>query len=310
MLDSFSAFKDSINNIYLQLTDYNFWDNVFEEAMFYVVLFTAMFIAQKIVDVFFNRYFKRLHLSAEAKGRAINQKRYNTLSAAFRKMFSVAIWIVALFIVLAHYDVNYAAILTGAGAVGIFFGIAGKDIIMDLYVGLMVLAEDQYRVGDVVWISADHSGAVEEINLRTVVLRDIDGNVHIVPHSQAQAIKNMTYDFSRVNVEVGVAYDSDIEKVKDVVNSVGTSLVNDEAYRHYIIKAIHFDRVLSFDESQITIRALGDVKAGKQWEISGAFNVRLKEAFDKNGIEIPFPQRVMHMTTDKKPAPKATKTKK
>jgi small conductance mechanosensitive channel len=304
MFEAFSTYTDKIKEFFQPIADPIFWEGVFEEALFYVFLFTAMFIAQKLVDVFFDRYFKKLHLNAEAKGRTINQKRYNTLSAAFRKLFSVAIWIVAIFIVLAHYDVNYAAILTGAGAVGIFFGIAGKDIIMDLYVGLMVLAEDQYRVGDVVWISADHSGAVEEINLRTVVLRDIDGNVHIVPHSQAQAIKNMTYDFSRVNVEVGVAYDSDIEKVKEVVDSVGTSLVNDEAYREYILKAIHFDRVLSFDESQITIRALGDVKAGKQWEISGVFNVKLKEAFDKNGIEIPFPQRVIRNVEAKPKKPK------
>ncbi|MCA9350689.1 mechanosensitive ion channel family protein [Candidatus Saccharibacteria bacterium] len=270
------------------------------------LILVAMFVAQKVIDFVTNRYFDRAYEAQAKKNKIkISKKRYDTLSRAFRQVASFIIWIIGIFAILSVFNVNVAALLAGAGVAGVAFGIAGKDIIMDLYVGMMVLLEDQYRVGDVITIDQDHGGTVEEITLRTVRLRDIDGNAHIVPHSLARAIINKTYGYSNVTVELGVAYDADIEKVKQLINSVGQEMALDELYKGVFMEPIEYKTMLRFDESQMTVRAQGKVQPGKQWSVASDFRVRIKQAFDSNGIEIPFPQRVIRQINED--ASKATK---
>lgn len=281
------------------------FSRLLEHLLFFAILFGVLYVIQKVVDFLIVKYFETAYKRASTKSKHSDKLRYDTLANALQKIFSFVLVAVAGLAALSHFNVDTAFLLSGAGALGIFLGIAGKDILMDLYTGAMVLIEDQYTLGDVIIINDDHAGAVEDITLRTVVLRDIDGNLHYVPHSQAQSVINMTPDFSRVKLDVGVAYDADLEKVKKVINEVGEALANDEDWKADFIKPIAFDRTLSFDESAVTVRALGDVQPGRQWAVSGEFNVRLKAAFDKNGIEIPFPQRVMHMVQD----PKAKRAK-
>lgn len=269
------------------------------EVLFLAIILVSTIILVKVLNSVIDKYFQQIYKAAKKTGRASNQKRYDTLARAIKSMARAMVWSLAGIIVLAHYVPNPAALLTGAGAIGIFVGIAGKDIVMDIYVGLMALIEDQYRVGDVIVIDQDHTGTVEDITLRTVKLRDLDGNVHIVPHSMARAIINKTYDYSMVNIELGAAYDSDIEKVKHVINETGLQLASDPLWKEFIIEPVHYQTMLRFDESQLVFRVLGMVKPGKQWEIASEFRIRIKEAFDQNNIEIPFPQRVIRNISEK-----------
>jgi small conductance mechanosensitive channel len=200
------------------------------------------------------------------------------------------------------------ALLTGAGAIGVFFGIAGKDIVMDFYVGMMALIEDQYRVGDVIWIDQDHFGTVEDINLRSVKLRDIDGNIHVVPHSLARAIINKTFDYSTVNIEISVGYTSDIEEVKTILNQVGTDLYQDSAWTEKFIEPIQYQTLLQFDKSQITLRAQGKVKSGDQWSVASEYRIRIKAAFDTHGIEVPLGTNVIRAINQTTSSTKKTKS--
>lgn len=284
-------------------------NTILNESLFLIIIVVAAVFLVKTLNIAVDKYFQQLYKAAKKTGRASSKKRYDTLSRAIKSMVKAAVWCLAGIIILAHYVPNPAALVTGAGAIGIFFGIAGKDIVMDIYVGLMALVEDQYRVGDVIVIDADHSGSVEDITLRTVKLRDIDGNVHIVPHSMARSIINKTYDYSMVNVELGAAYNSDIDIVKEVINETGLKLANDPVWKSVIIEPVHYQTMLRFDESQLTFRALGMVKPGKQWEVASEFRIRIKEAFDNNDIEIPLPQRVIRNVTEK-PATKKPRSKK
>lgn len=260
-----------------------------------VLILIIMFISQRIIDLITNKFFQRAYES-KIKNSKINieKKRFDTLAKAFRQIASVIIWIIGLSIILSTLGLNLGPLLAGVGVLGVAIGIAGKDIIMDLYVGMMVLLEDQYRVGDVITIDQDHSGTVEDITLRTVKLRDIDGAIHVVPHSLARSIINKTYDYSNVNVEIGVSYDSDIETIKSIIYQIGTEMAEDKEMKNYFIEPIKYQTLLRFDESQITVRAQGKVIPGKQWAVASDFRLRLKKAFDMNGIDIPFPQRVVH----------------
>ena len=128
-------------------------------------------------------------------------------------------------------------------------------------------------------------------------LRDLDGTVHNVPHGEIKTVSNLSKQFARVNLEIGVSYSADIEKVIEVVNEVGNSLAEDPMWSDKIISAPQFLRINDFADSAVIIKILGDTKPLMQWDVSGELRKRLKIAFDKNGIEIPFPQRVIHQNS-------------
>ena len=172
-------------------------------------------------------------------------------------------------------------------------GFGAQFLIRDVIAGMFLILENQYRVGDVVKVGGV-SGMVEEITLRKTTLRDLDGIVHHVPNGEIKDASNYSKTFSRVNLDVGVSYSSDIEKVIKVVNMVGKDLAENPEWKGKIIKAPQFLRVDDFADSAVVIKILGDTQPLKQWEVTGELRKRLKIAFDKNGIEIPFPQRVVH----------------
>lgn len=137
-------------------------------------------------------------------------------------------------------------------------------------------------------------GLVEEISLRMTTLRDLDGTVHHVPHGDIKKVSNLSKNFARVNLNIGVAYNTNLEHVIEVVNRTGNELAQDKQYKPLIIQPPQFLRVDDFADSAIVIKILGETKPLKQWEVTGEFRKRIKIAFDKEGIEIPFPQRVIH----------------
>jgi len=107
-------------------------------------------------------------------------------------------------------------------------------------------------------------------------------------------VSNLSKEFARVNLDLGVSYSSDLESVVRVINATGEALANDDVWKHDIIKPIVFERVTDFADSAIMVKVLGDTRPLRQWAVAGEFRKRIKIAFDKEGIEIPFPQRVVH----------------
>ena len=183
--------------------------------------------------------------------------------------------------------------LAGAGIVGLAFGFGGQYLIRDVIAGLFIILENQYRIGDVVELGAV-SGTVEDISLRRTVLRDLNGTVHFVPHGEVKTVSNQSKSFSRVNLDVRVAYGSDIEKVRDVVDRAGRELAEDPQWRECITKAPAFVRVHDLAESAVVVKILGETRPLKQWEVAGELRRRLLDAFARQGIEIPLPQVVVH----------------
>ena len=195
--------------------------------------------------------------------------------------------------ILSEAGMDTAPLIAGAGIIGLAFGFGGQYLIKDLIAGFFIILENQYRIGDVVCFG-DTCGLVEKINLRTTILRDLDGTVHHMPNGEIKVASNLSKFFARVNLNIGIAYNSDLEKVIRVVNKVGNQLAEDKNWKEMIIKPLQFLRVDDFGDSAIIIKILGETKPIKQWDVAGEFRKRLKIAFDKNGIEIPFPQRVIH----------------
>ncbi|HUX48386.1 MAG TPA: mechanosensitive ion channel family protein [Dehalococcoidia bacterium] len=216
------------------------------------------------------------------------EKRTNTLVSIFKGIGRVFIVIVVIMMILPELGVDIVPLVAGLGIAGFALGFGAQYLIRDLIAGIFIIMENQYRVGDVVRV-ADIGGLVEEITLRKTVLRDLDGIVHHVPNGEIRAASNFTRRFARVNLNISVAYDTDLDHAISVINRVGKELANDEKWREKIISPPKVERVDNLGDSGIEIKILGDVKPIQQWAVMGELRLRLKKAFDVEGIEIPWP---------------------
>jgi small-conductance mechanosensitive channel len=216
------------------------------------------------------------------------KKRADTLAGVLVTTGQVLIITVSTFMILSELGINIAPVLAGVGIVGLAIGFGAQSLVKDIIAGIFVVAEDQYRVGDVVNV-ADKGGLVEEINLRRTVLRDLDGTVHVVPNGEIRVASNLTKEWSRVNLNISVAYGEDLDRVMAVINRVGQELAEDPVWAPLILKAPQALRVDNLGDSGIEIKILGDTQPIKQWDVMGELRKRLKKAFDKEGIEIPWP---------------------
>ncbi len=183
---------------------------------------------------------------------------------------------------------NIAPVLTGAGVLGLAVGFGAQSLVKDVIAGLFIIMENQYRKGDVVSI-AGASGEVEEINLRRTVLRDMDGVYHVVPNGQITVASNYTKQLSRINLNIGVSYDTDLDEAIRVINQVGKDLAADPVWAARIVNPPRALRVDNLGDSAVEIKIIGETKPSQQWDVTGELRLRLKKAFDAAGIEIPWP---------------------
>ncbi len=216
------------------------------------------------------------------------EKRMNTLLSIFKGVGRVFIVIVGIMMILSEVGVAIAPVLAGFGIAGIAIGFGAQYLIRDLIAGIFIIMENQYRVGDVARV-ADIAGLVEEVHLRKTVLRDLDGIVHHVPNGEIRVASNFTRHFARVNLDISVAYDTDLDHAISVINRVCKALAEDENWRNVIKSTPQALRVNNLGSSGIDIKILGDVKPMQQWAVMGELRLRLKKAFDAEGIEIPWP---------------------
>ncbi|MFC2063350.1 mechanosensitive ion channel family protein [Chloroflexota bacterium] len=216
------------------------------------------------------------------------KKRTDTLSSVFVGTARVLIAVIVLFMILSEVGIDITPALAGLGIAGIAVGFGAQYLIRDLIAGVFIIMENQYRVGDVAKV-ADITGLVEEVNLRKTVLRDLDGIVHHVPNGEIKTASNYSRHFARVNLDISVAYGTDLDHAIRVINRVGQELANDEEWSKLIIKTPYVLRVNKLGDSGIDIKILGDVKPMHQWAVMGELRLRLKKAFDAENIEIPWP---------------------
>ena len=222
------------------------------------------------------------------------QKNIETLSGVLTRAATLTITVGTVFLVMDQIGVDLAPLLVAAGAVAIGVGFAVQNLIRDVLSGSFIILENQYRIGDVVNI-AGIGGLVEDINLRRTVLRDLDYKQHYIPNGQITTTTNYTKDKSRVNINIGVAYKTDLQHAFDVLNRVGQELADDEEWGPIILDPIQVLRVDAFGESAIEIKVLGEVLPIRQWDVAGQYRMRVKSAFDAEDIEIPFPHLTLYM---------------
>lgn len=276
----------------IQITN-TLWSWVISDGVKILVIILVAIIANKIIKKVIEKVVRKMVISVPGeKGPDAEKRREDTIIAIFYGTVRVVIWIVVLIMILDSVGVAIAPILAAAGVIGLAVGFGAQYLIRDIITGLFIIIENQYRVGDVVEVSGKN-GVVERLTLRATTVRDLNGVLHHVPNGEVTYSSNFSKDFSRININLGVSYNSDIDKVEKVINEVGKYMAEDDDWKNKILSAPKFLRVDSFDDSQVTVKVLGDVVPLSQWEVAGEFRRRIKVAFDKNNIEIPFPHMVI-----------------
>jgi small-conductance mechanosensitive channel len=219
--------------------------------------------------------------------------------------------LVAIFgtMVLSQLGLDIAPIIASAGIIGIALGFGAQSLVKDFLSGVFMIFEDQYGVGDVVDVGAA-TGTVEAVSLRVTRLRDLDGTVWYVPNGEILRVGNKSQNWSRAVVDVGVGYDEDLARAKRVLGEVAHDLWEDEDYRSVIIEEPEVTGVEALTPDAITLRVLVKTAPMEQWAIARELRQRIKARFDHEGIEIPFPQRVVwhrdgkpHSVRDDDPEP-------
>ena len=231
------------------------------------------------------------YVTARGKGKRAQDevaRRVQTLSSSITTGVAIVIPIVALLMILSEVGVSVTPLLATAGVAGIAVGFGAQSLIKDIISGTFILMEDQYKKGDVVKV-AGIAGLVEDINLRRTVLRDLDGIVHSIPNSEVTTASNYTKEYSRINIDVPVAYGTDLDRAMEIINRVGEEMGQDQTFGPKIRSAPRTLGVNKFGDSGIDIKVLGDTRRLMQWDVGREFRRRVKRAFDEEGVEIPWP---------------------
>lgn len=271
-----------------------------DHTLGFVLILTTAYIMRKFAMIFVVKLVRKAVRSTDFKTAHEEKQREDTLISTISAGLRVAIWILAFLLILSELGVDIAPLLAGAGIAGVALGFGAQSMVKDFLAGVFILLENHYRVGDVIEINQTVSGTVTEVTLRQTVLRDLDGMVHHISNGEITISTNMTMEFANVNLDIGVGYDTDIEKLEKIINKVGEDLSSEEDWKDDIFEQPKFLRVNDFGDSAIEIKITGKTAPMKQWKVTGELRKRLKIAFDKNHIEIPYPQRVVHQAASTK----------
>jgi small conductance mechanosensitive channel len=228
------------------------------------------------------------------------EKRAQTLGRILKSSALVIVVGIGVMMLMDEFGMNIMPIITGAGLAGLAFGFGAQNLVRDVISGFFIILENQVRVGDVAVINGT-GGLVEAINLRTMVLRDLQGTVHIFPNGEITQVSNMTKEWSRYVIDVGVAYKEDVDRVMKVLESIGQDLYEDENFKPLILDKLEILGVDDFGESQVTIKVMIKTLPLKQWVVGRELRRRIKNTFDKEGIEIPFPHMSLYFGEASKP---------
>lgn len=254
-----------------------------------IVAWVLARIASKMIASAVDRRLQRITDMPEED----RQKRTETVSSTLARIVRIAIWIVAGVTMMAEFGVSVTPIIAGLGIGGLAIAFAAQNIIRDYLHGFLIVTEDWYRVGEAARI-AGTAGLVTAINLRTTILRDADGTLHQIPNGQITMASNMTREFARINFNIEVGYSEDLDRVISVIDDECEKFKADPEWTEILLNTPSAVRVDNLGASGVEIKVMGDTKPMSRVGAMGELRKRLKKRLDTEGIEIPFPQTVVH----------------
>lgn len=271
------------------------WEDIIFAALRILLILTLSWLLSLLARAALGRFERSLIEQGRQQGDITSEatKRAETLVRLLRQGVSIMIWVVALLIVLNELGVSVGPILASAGVAGLAVGFGAQNLVRDVISGFFLILENQVRVGDVAVVNGT-GGLVEAINFRTLVLRDLAGTVHVFPNGSITTLSNLTKEWSAYVFEIGVAYKEDTDRVVQVMRNVADELKQDMNFGRLIIDEIEIFGVDKLADSAVIIKGRIKTQPIKQWDVGREFLRRIKQRFDREGIEIPFPHRSLY----------------
>ena len=273
----------------------NIFKDHYQNIISILIIGILGFVSWKVFSILIR---KKLENTQQIKDEAQGQ-RINTLLRILKNFASITILVVVIMLVLSELGIKIGPLIAAAGVVGLAIGFGAQTLVKDIITGLFVVLEGQVTIGDIVEI-AGHSGKVETISIRTIRLRDVKGHLHVIPFSEVTTVTNITQDQDYHTFEIGVSYNEDVDDVIETLEKVGKDLQRDKDFKSKVNGEIEVFGLDKFDDSAIIIKGRIPTVHKQQWAVRREFNRRVKIAFDKNGIEIPFPQTTISYQETKK----------
>jgi len=272
------------------------WGNISHWLLTSGIRITAIVVGSFVIIRIFRVLVQKSkdRLSPPEKVSLERMKRTETLARIVEATARVLVLIAAFLMVMKEVGIEIGPLLAGAGILGLAVSFGAQNLVRDVIAGFFILLENHMNVGDVVQV-AGVAGLVESMGLRVTVLRDLEGKVHIVPNGEIKVVTNMTKEWSRAVIEIGVAYKEDVDRVIEVLKSVGEELRQDPEFSSMILEPMEVLGLDSFGESSVNIKVMFKTLPIKQWTVAREFRRRVKKMFDAEGIEIPFPHITLYM---------------
>lgn len=266
-----------------------------------LVILVCGYLIHKLIVRFIIRVIRLAVTRDRHQSEAAETMRENTLIRIFTWSLTVIVILVTSMMIMQELSIPIGPVLAGAGIVGLAVGFGGQYLIKDIISGFFIILENQYRIGDSVTIDQT-SGTVEDISLRMTTLRDMNGTVHHIPHSDIKRVSNQSKQFGCVNLNVRIAAGNTLDDAIRVINQTGLTFAEDPAWKNQINKAPQFLRVEELHENAIVLKITGETSPSRQWAVTGELRKRLKEAFEREGILMPITeQRVTIIRTGEHP---------
>ncbi|MGH2771647.1 MAG: mechanosensitive ion channel family protein [Actinomycetota bacterium] len=250
------------------------------------------FILARFARSVTERFERRVLASDENPGKVARLKRARTLGKILLAAFRIVIWTVASLMVLSLLGVDVRPLLAAAGVGGIALGFGAQNLVRDILAGFFILFEHHYDVDDIVSIGGVN-GKVESIGIRTTTLRDLDGRRHIVPNGEVRTSTNLTKDFSRYLFDLPISYEQDIDRAVAVAREAAENMRKEPEYGELILVPLEVLGVDNYADSNISVKVYVETVPGKQFRVGRELRRRIKQAWDGDGISVPYPHQQM-----------------
>lgn len=281
--DSLTEVLERISSIDFQAALMRLLPEILQVAFVLVLAFVAYRAIRAVT-----RRLEREIDEADPFVKRMREQRARTIASLLNNVGLVAVVAITTITLLSTFGVRIEALLASVGILGLAVSFGAQSLVKDVIAGAFILIEGQFGIGDVVRLG-DISGAVEKITLRTTILRDSHGVVHIVPNGEITRISNMTKAWSRAVLDVSVAYHEDVDRVISVLRDIGAELRRDPAWCAILTEDPVVPGIEAFGDSGIVIRMIATTLPLKQWEVARELRRRIKIRFDQEGITIPYP---------------------
>ncbi len=265
-------------------------------ALILVLVIVVRWVARRAINRFTDDLAARTPVAGTRRraGAERDRQRTITIGRVLSGLVSITVLVVGTLLVLGEVGITLGPLLAGAGVVGVALGFGAQYLVRDIIAGLAILIEDQFGVGDVVDVGPA-TGTIETVSLRATRLRDVNGVLWVVPNGEITRVGNYSQLWARTVLDIGVAYDTDLDRAKDIILDAATELWQEHIPNATILEQPEMWGVEDLGDSAITLRLVLKVEPAEQWTTARIMRERIKKALDAAGIEIPFPQQVVHL---------------